>query len=605
MPQRARKVRTRYLASALVVLVMIGCGVITSALNTRRNLEDARRVSHSRSVLTALQSSLSAMQDLELGQRGYIIVGEEQYLEPYHHSLGVLDSLLAEVEDLSRGNPEQLERSRQLRLAADRKKAYLARTIEIRRTQGEAEVSRISATGEGKLLMDSFRQRISEMERVEEQLLIGLQRSQVHNLTRTNLIVAVTGGAAVLSTAIGVLILFFYLRNQERIVAVTQDKDRAVQSDKAKSEFLAMMSHEIRTPMNAILGFGELLEDSLPAGQQKQHAQAILSSGNALLELINDILDLSKIEASKLDIRPVPADVRRFIGNLGTLFSYRASEKGIDYRVTVQPEIPSVLVFDALRLRQIMVNLIGNALKFTREGHVHVGAVLRKRGDDPRDWLVLTVSDTGIGIAEDQLEVIFEPFYQVDSRNSRDFQGTGLGLNISERLAEALGGDVTVESVLGHGSTFTLSIPVTLSDSAPETVGNEEGETDSSRLAPGKILIADDVPLKGESIRSHPAAGHQPPFGTEVSLQDPAGLAGALAALLASPWPELVKLVPAQATISFADRISVLASRHGSVSLRDYAVRLREAATTFDLETAGRHLDEFPEIVKSHLANDA
>ncbi len=604
MPQRARKVRTRYVASALVVWVMIGCGVVTSAINTRRNLEDARRVSHSRSVLTSLRSSLSAMQDLELGQRGYIIVGEDQYLEPYHQSLHVLDNLLSEVEALTRNHAGQHGGSRLLRQAADLKKAYLARTIEIRRTEGEAEVSRISATGEGKSLMDAFRQQISEMEAVEEKLLSDLQQSQVHNLTRTNLIVAFTGGAAFLSTAIGVLVLFFYLRNQERMVAVTQDKDRAVQSDKAKSEFLAMMSHEIRTPMNAILGFGELLEDSLPAGQQKHHAQAILSSGNALLELINDILDLSKIEASKLDIRPVPVDVRRFIGNLGTLFSHRATEKGLDYRVTVEPGVPSVLVFDALRLRQIMVNLIGNALKFTRDGHVHVGAHLRNGADGSRDRLVFTVSDTGIGIEGDQHKAIFEPFYQVDSRNSRDFEGTGLGLNISERLAEALGGEVTVESVLGKGSTFTLSIPVTRSEAAPEAAGEEEEETDFNRLASEKILIADDVAMKRERIGNLPDF-HDRFFESEGSLLDPAGLAEALAALLASPWPDLVKLVPAQATISFADRISALASHHGSVSLRDYAARLREAAATFDLETAGKQLNAFPEIVKSHLAADA
>ncbi|MBX3742835.1 MAG: CHASE3 domain-containing protein [Akkermansiaceae bacterium] len=592
MPQRARKVRTRYLASALVVLVMIGCGVITSALNTRRNLEDARRVSHSRSVLTALRSSLSAMQDLELGQRGYIIVGEDQYLEPYHLSREILDNLLSEVETLTRNNPPQHERSKLLRQAADRKKAYLARTIDIRRTQGEVEVSRISATGEGKSLMDVFRQRISDMEVVEEKLLGGLQQSQIHNLTRTNLIVALTGGAAVLSTAIGVLVLFFYLRNQERMVAVTQDKDRAVQSDKAKGDFLAMMSHEIRTPMNAILGFGELLEDSLPAGQQKHYAQAILSSGNSLLELINDILDLSKIEASKLEIRPVPVDVRRFIGNLGTLFSYRASEKGLNYRVEVEPGVPSVLVFDALRLRQIMVNLIGNALKFTREGQVRVSADFRKPPDDSRGWLVLTVTDTGIGIDKEQHKAIFQPFYQVDSRNSRDFEGTGLGLNISGRLAEAMGGEVSVESVVGQGSTFTLSIPVTRSEFVPETTGDMQDETDFRILHPRKGKGG--IPSDSSSVRIE--AG---------SLLDPAGLAEALAALLASPWPELVKLVPAQATISFADKISVLASRHGSVSLQDYAARLREAAGTFDLETAGRHLDAFPEIVKSHSATDA
>jgi len=710
MPQRARKVRTRYLASALVVLVMIGCGVITSALNTRRNLDDARWVSHSWNVLTALRLSLSAMQDLELGQRGYIIVGESKYLEPYYHSLAALDARLAEVEILTRDNPPQHEKGKLLRQAAERKKAYLARTIDIRRTEGEAEVSRISATGEGKALMDAFRQQIADMERVEEKLLGERQYSLVHSLTRTNMIVAITGGAAVLSTAVGVLVLFFYLRGQARMEKISLDKDKAEQSDKAKSEFLAMMSHEIRTPMNAILGFGELLENSVSTHQQKHYAKAIRSSGNSLLELINDILDLSKIEAAKVDLRPSPVAMQRFVENLETLFSYRAAEKGIRYHINVDPAVPEVLAFDALRLRQIMVNLVGNAFKFTREGEVRVVVEMEKKPPEGGDWLRFVVSDTGIGIDAAQQQAIFRPFYQVDSRNSRDFQGTGLGLSISERLAEALGGGISVVSSLGQGSTFTLRLPVTRSESAPvlpDLADEMEPAVDFNRLAPATILIADEIALNRELIRSYLGGSHhrileaangtqvmescgadlpdlilmdlhlplydgqaveirlkdgartrnipvvaisastvpEPPGGFDGHLEkplsrhrlfeetarflqssnshglageptgdlpanpgawlDPAGLADALASLRESPWPGLVKLVPAQATIAFAEKISALASHHGSVSLQRYASSLKMAAEMFDLETASKLLDVFPEIVNSHTVSDA
>jgi polar amino acid transport system substrate-binding protein/two-component system sensor histidine kinase EvgS len=238
------------------------------------------------------------------------------------------------------------------------------------------------------------------------------------------------------------------------------DKDKAIQSDQAKSDFLAMMSHEIRTPMNAILGFGELLDESLETSQQKHYAKAILSSGNSLLLLINDILDLSKIEASKLELHPEVVDMDNFTESLETLFTLRAAEKGLEYSVEMDASLPTVLTFDALRVRQIMVNLIGNALKFTQQGHVRVFASVAERPDDQRLSLDLEVRDTGIGISKDQMTQIFRPFYQVDSRNSRQFQGTGLGLNISERLAGVMEGTITVESELGRGSTFRLSVPV-------------------------------------------------------------------------------------------------------------------------------------------------
>lgn len=574
MPQRARKVRTRYLASALVVLVMIGCGVITSALNTRRNLEDARLVSHSWSVLTALRKSLSAMQDLELGQRGYIIVGESNYLEPYYQSLVALDTRLEEVEMLTRDDPSQHEKAKLLGKAAELKKAYLARTIDIRSTEGEEEVSRISATGEGKALMDAFRQQIAVMERVEQKLLSERQYGLLESLTQTNLIVALTGGAAVLSTAIGVMVLFFYLKGQERMDRINLDKEKAVQSDKAKSEFLAIMSHEIRTPMNAILGFGELLENSVSTEQQKLHARAIRTSGNSLLELINDILDLSKIEAGKLDIRPEPVDPRRFLENLETLFAYHASEKGIKYSIRTDADVPLVLLFDALRLRQIMVNLIGNALKFTRSGSVEVRVRMETVQGDTRDWFRFEVSDTGIGIAKDQQQQIFRPFYQIDSRNSRDFPGTGLGLNICERLAQALGGEILVVSELGQGSTFTLRIPVTRSDLAPSSI--------EKHLPKG----VDDV-LPTERVE-------------EIMLVEPEELAKALTSLKETHWPGLVKLVPAQATIAFAEKIAFLGLRHGSAVLEEYASSLKRAAETFDQEKAASLLDDFPEIVSNH-----
>jgi signal transduction histidine kinase/CheY-like chemotaxis protein len=711
MLQRARKLRTVSLASALVALVMISYGVITSALNTHKNLANFKKVTHTRDVLTALQKSLSAMQDLELGQRGYVIVGRDEYLQPYHSAQKVLDGYLGQLVELTEEHPLQRRRVGQLIDAANLKREYLARTIEVRRTIGEDEVEKMTRTGEGKALMDRFRAEITQLETEELKILENRKIQLNESLRQTNLIVAMTGGIAILSGAIGVAMLVLFFRNQQRLEKARTEKDKAVQSDQAKSEFLAMMSHEIRTPMNAILGFGELLEDSVETSRQKHYAKAILSSGNSLLLLINDILDLSKIEASKLDLRPELVDLRTFCSNLETLFEFRATEKGLKYSVEIDPDVPAVLTFDALRMRQIMVNLIGNALKFTNEGEVRVVVRVENREGDDRVWLSFDVKDTGIGIASDQLEQIFRPFYQVDSRSSRDFQGTGLGLNISDRLAKAMEGELSVVSELGKGSSFHIIIPTIRSSHLIQPDVESKSTADFNRLAPARILVADDVPLNRELIRSYlegshheiyeaengeqavalckkyqpdialldirmpvmdgrearlhlknwpetkhipliaisassllnsqaelkslfdgfadkplnrnrlfielarflPAAeikDHPPTMEREIvpsvrdTVTDPLGLADALTALEDSPWQELVKVVPAQRTIVFSDQISALASKHGSVSLANYADQLRKAAETLDLETAGRLLNLYPQLVKTFSAND-
>lgn len=709
MRQRNYNFHTRSIASALVALVMISYGIITSTRSTWENLDEFQMLSHTRDVQAELQRTLSAMQDLELGQRGFIIVGEESYLQPYHASLEVLDRHLEAVAGKTADRPEQQQRIGQLTEAARLKKDYLAKTIEIRRTLGEDEANRVTASGEGKRLMDRFREILGEMMAVEEALVEKRRSRLVSELKRTNLVVGLTGGIAILSGAVGVGLLFLYLRNQQRLDKARSDKDKAVQSDHAKSEFLAMMSHEIRTPMNAILGFGELLDDSLETSEQKHYAKAILSSGNSLLVLINDILDLSKIEASKLELHPEPVEVRGFMGNLETLFSFRASEKGLEYVVEVEPSVPAVLSFDALRLRQILVNLIGNALKFTREGSVKVRVKAVERAEDERVWLVFSVTDTGIGIGKGHQEEIFKPFYQVDSRNSRDFQGTGLGLNISERLAKVMEGKIAVESEPGRGSVFTLEIPALRSRQRVLFEPDSRTVVDFNRLAPSKILVADDVALNRELIRGYlhgshhevyeaengeqavvlckkyrpdialldirmpvmdgrearlrlksmeetkdipllavsasslmnsqaelkslfdgfaekplnrnrlftelarfiPAAEPQEgkPEGKGDAITDPPddrrvedreGLSNELSKMRASPWPELVKLVPAQATIAFASRLADLAKRHRADGLEAYADRLRKSVEVFDLHSAGRLLESFPELVNQY-----
>jgi PAS domain S-box-containing protein len=291
-----------------------------------------------------------------------------------------------------------------------------------------------------------------------------------------------------------------------------QAKEAAEAANQAKSEFLANMSHEIRTPMNAILGFSELLRTQLAASKERQYLEAISSSGRTLLALINDILDLSKIEAGKLELQYEPVSVARVVGEMQKLFSIKADEKGIGLVAEVDPRLPSGLLLDEVRLRQILFNVIGNALKFTEKGYVKIRAWAEMREDDEsKVRLFLEVEDTGIGIPPDQQERIFAAFSQVSGQSARKFGGTGLGLAITRRLTEIAGGTITLKSELGKGSTFRFEFPnVAITELEPPTSITLDAGGDFSQFEPVKILVADDVALNRALVTGYfEGTGHE------------------------------------------------------------------------------------------------
>lgn len=255
--------------------------------------------------------------------------------------------------------------------------------------------------------------------------------------------------------------------------------EQAAAANKAKSEFLANMSHEIRTPMNAVIGMTTLLEDTPLSPTQKDCVDTIKSSSKALLSLINDILDFSKIEAGKMQVEQIPFNLRACLEEALDLFGLEASKKHLDLSLSIDPRLNPHLIGDPTRLRQILINLLGNALKFTERGSIHVRASASiqagedspkgegfPKGENPHQTIVIEIQDSGIGIPQDRLENLFKPFTQADSSTTRKYGGTGLGLTICKYLAEAMGGDITVQSQIGIGSTFKVTIQAALDSSA-------------------------------------------------------------------------------------------------------------------------------------------
>jgi two-component system sensor histidine kinase/response regulator len=318
---------------------------------------------------------------------------------------------------------------------------------------------------------------------------INYQREKIGRLTRDELYEELKKSVTKLEVEIEA--------HKETEEELKKAKVEAENANKTKSEFLASMSHEIRTPMNAIIGMTELLSDTSLSAEQKGFIDTLGKAGDALLSLINDILDLSKIEAGDIELEKIDFDLAELIEGTCDVMAVRARKKNIEFLSRVEPDVPVNLVGDPTRLRQILVNLIGNALKFTDEGEVILNVSLLKKGDPGYSEegnkenirLLFSVKDTGIGVAAETQSQIFDSFKQADSSTTRKYGGTGLGLSISKKLTVLMGGKMWVESKLGEGSNFCFTaVFKTQKDKKRETFVSP-GEVDVKGIA---TLIVDD-----------------------------------------------------------------------------------------------------------------
>jgi signal transduction histidine kinase/DNA-binding response OmpR family regulator len=497
-PKRIKYYLLGLFISGMVLFVVLQ---FNSSNNIHKLIKGNEQLLQELNVKNELQKLQTNMARTDSKVRGAVISQDTTHITGIEAEIAIIKADLKEINKIIKNDSTE-KLLTQLNYLVDEKNNFNLMVLDTFYSNGKWAAEKMINNQKGKRLGEAINSIIRQLDTTRQS---EVNRT-THLIDSSGQKAQSWGTVLVFFACLTSLLAFLYItsrihRQEQLIEALDESQQKEKKLAAVKDQFLANMSHEIRTPMNAVLGFTHLLKAQPLNDKSKEYVGAIENAGQSLLEIINDILDISKIESGMMRIEATPFSLRSVLHGVNTMFKPKAEEKQLHLSVTIEESVPDILYGDVMRLTQVLVNLTSNAVKFTNEGEVRIH-VTKVWAEENAVRILFTVSDTGIGIDASKLHSIFDRFNQAEASTTRKFGGTGLGLTIVKQLIELQNGFISVESKAGEGATFKVELPYTLGESLSEEGNTYFTENDQLPLHPDvRLLVAEDNKMNQNLLR--------------------------------------------------------------------------------------------------------